>query len=237
MSNATKTFITVVVLAIVAVALAIIVDKKEPDKKISNFDECVAAGYAVLESFPEQCKTPSGQTFVKEYPDVLVESFDPNNIVRSPLTIKGKARGNWFFEASFPVQMKDSGGKLIGQTIATAEGDWMTVDYVPFTATLTFSAPASTSAQIILIRDNPSGLPEHDKQIAVPVVVDSPLSSGACRTTGCSGEICSDKDVVSACIFRPEFICYKSARCERQVNGSCGWTETSALKLCLNANR
>lgn len=59
-------------------------------------------------------------------------------------------------------------------------------------------------------------------------------ASARCYVGGCSGEICSDKpDVVSNCIYRSEFACYKQAACERQASGSCGWTQTPALKACL----
>jgi hypothetical protein len=34
--------------------------------KITNFDQCVAAGNPILESYPEQCKTKSGQSFTKQ---------------------------------------------------------------------------------------------------------------------------------------------------------------------------
>lgn len=60
-------------------------------------------------------------------------------------------------------------------------------------------------------------------------------TSGAkeCKPTGCSGEICSDKDEVSICIIRTEDGCYENAKCERQSNGECGWTQTEELKSCL----
>ncbi len=62
-----------------------------------------------------------------------------------------------------------------------------------------------------------------------------PAKTGACYTGGCSNEICSDSpDMVSTCIYRSEFACYKNAKCERQTNGTCGWTETAALRSCLN---
>lgn len=35
-----------------------------PAVTISSYEGCVAAGYPILESYPEQCKTPDGQTFV-----------------------------------------------------------------------------------------------------------------------------------------------------------------------------
>ncbi|HYE59771.1 MAG TPA: Gmad2 immunoglobulin-like domain-containing protein [Candidatus Kapabacteria bacterium] len=58
-----------------------------------------------------------------------------------------------------------------------------------------------------------------------------------CRPSGCSGEVCSDEDVVSNCIYKEEFACYKNARCERQANGRCGWTETDELTACLTSKQ
>jgi hypothetical protein len=58
--------------------------------------------------------------------------------------------------------------------------------------------------------------------------------TGGCFIGGCSAQICSDqKDVASTCEYRPEYMCYKSEKCERQANGSCGWTQTSSLTMCL----
>jgi hypothetical protein len=51
-------------------------------------------------------------------------------------------------------------GLIIGQGIATAEGDWMTEEYVPFTATITYDASQIgpyTRGSLILKKDNPSG--------------------------------------------------------------------------------
>ena len=36
---------------------------------VTSFEECAAAGYPVMESYPEQCRTPEGQLFVREIPD------------------------------------------------------------------------------------------------------------------------------------------------------------------------
>lgn len=56
---------------------------------------------------------------------------------------------------------------------------------------------------------------------------------GECRPTGCSGQICADQDIVSACEFKPEYACYKTAHCERQPSGECGWTMTQETRACL----
>jgi hypothetical protein len=55
-----------------------------------------------------------------------------------------------------------------------------------------------------------------------------------CMRTGCSGQVCSDEEVITTCEYRTEYECYKKAACERQKNGECGWTQTPELKSCLN---
>src|SRR5438309_1711101 len=63
---------------------------------------------------------------------------------------------------------------------------------------------------------------------AAPATQDS-----ACRKTGCSGEICSDKDISSTCEAKEEFACYKDAECIRQASGSCAFTPTPELLGCV----
>lgn len=57
-----------------------------------------------------------------------------------------------------------------------------------------------------------------------------------CIKTGCSGQVCSDEDVITTCEFRPEYECYQKAKCERQANGQCGFTDTPELRRCLRRN-
>ncbi|MFA6039322.1 MAG: Gmad2 immunoglobulin-like domain-containing protein [Candidatus Peribacteraceae bacterium] len=101
--------------------------------------------------------------------DVTLTQPQPGDTVSSPLTVSGEARGRWFFEASFPVKLLDGDGAIIAQGIAEAQGDWMTADFVPFMATLTFDPPATSAGTLVLERDNPSGLPENDASVQVPV--------------------------------------------------------------------
>ncbi len=93
----------------------------------------------------------------------------PNAIVQTPLTLEGRARGPWFFEASFPVYLIDADGDTIAVIPAQAEGEWMTREFVPFKVTLTFTPPASQTGTLILAKDNPSGLPEHAAELRVPI--------------------------------------------------------------------
>ena len=145
----------------------------------STFAECAAAGNPVMESYPRQCNTPSGLHFVEdignelEKQDLIQASFPrPGNNITSPLVATGQARGNWFFEASFPISVLDAEGNLIGQGYAEAEGEWMTTVFVPFESIAITFTPQPTGSQgtVVLHKDNPSGLPEHDDELHIPVV-------------------------------------------------------------------
>lgn len=101
---------------------------------------------------------------------IRVTAPPPHASVSSPLTIVGEARGTWFFEATFPVVIVDWDGRIIGESYATAQGEWMIEDFVPFSATLTFDAPTLYKrGAIILQKSNPSGLPEHDDALELPI--------------------------------------------------------------------
>lgn len=103
-------------------------------------------------------------------PDLIeLRSPLPDGLLRSPVTIEGRARGPWFFEASFPVYLLDASGDTIARIPAQADGEWMTREFVPFRATLAFVAPASRTGTLILAKDNPSGLPEHAAELRVAV--------------------------------------------------------------------
>ena len=93
----------------------------------------------------------------------------PEDVMVSPLTVTGEARGFWFFEASFPVKLLDENGKQIAIGIAEAQKEWMTESFVPFKAELQFISPETERGTLVLERDNPSGLPEHDRALGIPI--------------------------------------------------------------------
>lgn len=102
---------------------------------------------------------------------VVVDAPLPGATISSPLTVTGRARGNWYFEASFPVVLKTAGGAVLAQAPAQAQGDWMTTDWVPFSVTLTFpSQPSGLAGVLVLEKDNPSGLPQNDDVRTIDVV-------------------------------------------------------------------
>lgn len=64
-------------------------------------------------------------------------------------------------------------------------------------------------------------------------------ADGDCIVGGCNSELCSEigDELTSICLYKPEYSCYKSAVCERQDNGQCGWTLSEELTLCLELSR
>jgi len=162
---------------------------EEPKSIATSFEECAAQGNAVMESYPRQCIDESGNHFVEDVTadwevsyvnasDDLIRSvnIEVGDSIFSPLVITGEARGYWFFEASFPVVIVDWDGRIIAEHYATAEGDWMTEEFVPFTATVEFETPVAVGiinrGAIILKNDNPSGLPENDRALEIPITFE-----------------------------------------------------------------
>lgn len=174
----------VVAVGVIALSFTFVGDGEDRvARSVSNFEECAAAGYPIMYSYPPQCRA-NGETFVEdvgtstlfstgnelEKTDLIrISTPRPNQRVESPLVIEGEARGFWFFEASFPVRLYDKEGNELAVSIATAGDEWMTEEFVPFASTMEFEAPVSKTGTLVLEKDNPSGLPEHADALIVPV--------------------------------------------------------------------
>ncbi|MBU6501002.1 MAG: GerMN domain-containing protein [Patescibacteria group bacterium] len=101
--------------------------------------------------------------------DAKIFSPQAKDTISSPIIVKGQAKGSWFFEGSFPVKIVDQDGTVLGASPATAIGAWMTTGTVPFEAVVGFAQPDSANGTIILAKDNPSGLPENENFVIVPI--------------------------------------------------------------------
>lgn len=100
---------------------------------------------------------------------IIVEFPQPNQVVTSPLVVKGKARGGWFFEGDFPVTLYWGMGDEFVETYATAQGEWMTDDFVNFTVTIEFPKPYAKEGMLVLKKSNPSDIKELNDEIVIPV--------------------------------------------------------------------
>jgi hypothetical protein len=128
---------------------------------------------AVLVAWPASTVTPTedenqAAQFVSE--NVRVDSPHIGETVPSTIIVRGEARGSWFFEASFPLQVRDPDNNKVGQGFAMTTDDWMTTEFVPFEGKViveNYSGPAT----LVFLKDNPSGLPELDDAVEFPIVV------------------------------------------------------------------
>lgn len=168
-----NTFISIVfLLALIGFIGTALVDMREgneaemPEEEVVPLDPTIAA-------------------HIEEKRDLIVlESPESHELIESPVELRGMARGMWYFEASFPVVVVDWDGKIIGEGYATAEDDWMTEEFVPFAATVTYEVPPDVPYRrgaLILKKDNPSGLPEHDDALEIPVRFGEGIQSERAR--------------------------------------------------------
>jgi len=191
-----------------------------------------------LESYPRQCKTPDGKSFTEDIGNELeksdlikIDNPRPNQIIESPLFVKGEARGNWYFEASFPAKLFDDNGFLLGITPAQALGNWMTEDFVPFNVILPFAVPSTSKGRLILEKDNPSGLPEYADELRIPVYFK--------ETPEISQESMTVKIFLSDSRFvnEPYFDCSRTIAVERQVPKTLAVARTATEALLRGATQ
>ncbi len=124
----------------------------------------------VLRSFVFAAAAPEGgEVGGGETANIVVEAPERGAVLTSPVTVRGKARGSWYFEASFPVTLRAADGTVLATVPARAIGDWMTDDFVPFEVSVAFDPGTATSGELVLARDNPSGIRAQDASATVPV--------------------------------------------------------------------
>ncbi len=86
----------------------------------------------------------------------------------------GVIKGGYFFEGNIVVNILDKDKKLLRAGHGEATTDWMTSGPVSFKATIDASGlPGAYGGPgyIEIRNDNPSGLPENDKSILIPVTI------------------------------------------------------------------
>ena len=73
-------------------------------------------------------------------------------------------------DKGLPVLDKD--GNILVQSYATAQGEWMTEDFVPFKGDIKIPSSYIGPATLVLHRSNASGLPENDAQVSFPFNIE-----------------------------------------------------------------
>ncbi len=181
-----KTFYLILGLVVIALMVWLGFTQKMPEKvpapSVLSFEDCLNAGYPVMESNPRQCRTPDGRTYAEEImpsityvntsQDFIVPELPfPGAVTGKEFTVTGKAKG-FYFEASFPVDVLDKDGNVLVHSYAQAQGDWMTAEFVPYKGEIKVPTSYIGPATLVLRKDNPSGLPEHEGYISYPITIE-----------------------------------------------------------------
>lgn len=205
---------------------------------------CGLLGGGCSDTFPSSGSgtTPAQARF--SHTDIKVSNPNSGSTVVSGMSIEGVARTTWFAQNIASGEIRNEKNEKIGAFTIRTQSTLKDGSFVSFSGTLMYGDPVTKTGYVVFNKANVSADPKKDSSLWVPVRFQETNSSGntfltppgvtkECRKTGCSGQICSDTDVTTTCEYKEEYACYQSARCERQPNGACGFTQTSQLEICL----
>lgn len=151
-----KKFYLILVIVIIGLLIWLSVSKKNIDYPQQNLEEQVAE-----------------ITYVNASQDLIVPELPfPGAVTGKDFSVIGKARGNWYFEASFPIDVLDKDGNILVKSYATAQGEWMTTEFVPYKGEIKIPDTYMGPATLVLHKDNASGEPDKDASISFPIVIE-----------------------------------------------------------------
>ncbi len=103
---------------------------------------------------------------------LIVDTPQENATVTSPLVVSGHIDGTEYwtgFEGQVgTVRLLDGNGNLLVLGILTATTDWMQLP-TSFSTTLIFTTPTTSIGTLVFKNENPSGMPEREKQFILPI--------------------------------------------------------------------
>ncbi len=142
----------------------------KPSTTISSFEECVAAGYPVMESYPRQCRA-GDQSFteiINTEANIRVSEPSVNQDVGSVFTLKGEAR---VFENQLNYKVFEDGGSILKEGMLQA----MSPDvgqFGSFEAQISIGNPKSNRGRLEVFDYSAKDGSEIDKVI-IPLYFDS----------------------------------------------------------------
>ncbi len=104
--------------------------------------------------------------------DLVSFSIWPGAKVHGVVSYRGVIKGSYFFEANIGINILDLNKKILKGDHAMSTTDWMTTEPVSFEGNVDFTGLPKGGAYFEIHNDNPSGLPEHDKSVLIPIVIE-----------------------------------------------------------------
>ncbi|MDD3285104.1 MAG: Gmad2 immunoglobulin-like domain-containing protein [Patescibacteria group bacterium] len=93
----------------------------------------------------------------------------PDEVMRSPYLISGRAQDDWFFEGVFSVSLIDEQGETLASGLALAQGDWIGADWANFLSELNFSISKPITGELLFSKVNSSASLEQEIHVSYPV--------------------------------------------------------------------
>lgn len=156
MNKHAKAILIILTLGIVTIAVAVFVAIVATPRKVG--------------APSDPASIPATAVTASPVAPISLGNLAQNQPISLPYQVTGTAPGNWFFEASFPVKLLDANSNLVLQTHAQAIGNWMTAGSVAFAISLPAN-PYIGNATLVFSKDNPSGEPQNDASVSMPIVI------------------------------------------------------------------
>ncbi len=172
MKNKTVLLILLIAVILAGIVFAVFRSSKNSIQNyaITNFDECAKAGYPIMESYPAQCRTESGELFVQKIDDTTYSSAPkPTDRVAS-----GYVAGHVDIGPFCPVEREDEPCKIppeaySSRMVIVYESDGSTVNVTgKIDGKGDYNIPLNPGKYFIQIE--PAGIRAGEKQ---PVVIKS----------------------------------------------------------------
>lgn len=156
--------INIIIIIIVLCLSFFVLFRINEDNWICKNGEWVKHGNPSSSEPTQKCAIEDIET--NEDKTLILDNFKEGDLLENNAVLQGKIKDNFFFEGSFPIEIRDINNNIIGRSLAKSQTNWMTSDYVEFkTDPITFDKKDNIEGFIIFRKDNPSGLIENDKEI------------------------------------------------------------------------
>lgn len=152
-------------------------DAPGPGREISSFDECVAAGFPAMESFPRQCSDGT-RSFTESVTDIETISSSgnvrvgmpsPNMALPLPFTVTGEAR---VFENTVNWRLTDADESVLVEGFATSDAG-MPGSFGNFSFTSSYPQPKGDRGSLAIFTLSAKDGSEQDV-VRIPVTFTRP---------------------------------------------------------------
>lgn len=103
--------------------------------------------------------------------DLVSFSITPNQTLSGLVNFNGSVKNAYFFEGNIVIRILDTNNNVLKTGYGTATTDWMTINPVNFQGNIDLTGLPIGPAYFQIHNDNASALPQNDKFILIPIVI------------------------------------------------------------------